>query len=464
MTIQQYDLIIIGSGGGTKLRPAADQGKKVAIIEKDHLGGTCLNRGCIPSKMLIYPGELLTHAKDLKKYGIDVENTDHSIRWKDLVGRTNISIQADSSSIERAYAEHKFVDYYHGHARFVSPHVVEVDGVHMTAPNIYIATGTRPSIAPIPGLEGTPYWTSTEALNNDKQPKTLVVIGGGYIAMELGMFYANIGTKTTFVARSGLLRAEDKDIRNRFEEYTCGKYDVRMHTSTQQVEYKDGMFHTTIQEKEGGTTVLISEALLVATGVTPNSDDLGLEHTSIKRDERGSIKVNEYMETHEQGVYALGDVVGKYMFRHSVNFEGEYLFGQRFGGQSKSPIAYPPMPHAVFSTPQIAGVGITEDELQLMGKTEGDDYVVAMHEYASSAMGMAMLPEVGMVKLIFDVQSKQLIGAHILGEKASDLIHMLILAISMQATVDDLHKMIYIHPALAEVIRNAVRKAQQALG
>lgn len=457
--MQHFDVLIIGTGGGTKLRPASDLGKSVAIIEKDSLGGTCLNRGCIPSKMLIYPGEILEKAKHLKKFGIDA-TVESSVRWEDLVGRTSQTVQADADAIEKNYASHPKVTYFHGHARFIEDKVVEVNGQQLTADRIYIATGARPARPPIPGLEGTPYWTSTEALRSEKQPKSLIVIGGGYIALELGMFYEHVGTKVTYIARSGLLRNEDKDIRHTLEEYTSARHDIRMFTDTVSVKYENDRFLVEIQDKEGNTSILEGEQLLVATGVIPNADQLGLENTKIQRSPQGNILVNDYLETHVPGVYALGDVVGNYYFRHSVNFEGEYLFAQHFGNADRAPITYPSVPHAVFITPQIAGVGTTEDALEAAGMREGEDYLAVIQQYKNSAMGMAMLPDVGFVKLLVDPSTQKLLGAHILGEKASDLLHMLILAMHVGATVDQIADMIYIHPALSEVIRAAVRKVR----
>jgi dihydrolipoamide dehydrogenase len=458
-----YDLIIIGSGGGTKLRPAADLGKKVAIIERDALGGTCLNRGCIPSKMLIYPADLITHWKeDRAKFGITASD-DIKVDFTALISRTTAAVEKDSQSIETAYSNHPNIDYYHGQARFVGSKEIQVGEERLTADKIYLAVGARPHIPDIPGLAGTPYFTSTEALRNAKQPKSMLVIGGGYIAVELGHFYQATGTEVTFLVRGEMVSLEDKDIREAFtQDFSKRQQIVRMNAITQ-VVYTDDHFTLTIEDKAGQIQTLEAEALLVATGVVPNSDTLALENTSIKTNDKGFIEVNEYLETAEPGVYALGDVIGHYLFRHSANFEGEYLYRAQYIADTPEPIEYLPMPHAIFSTPQIAGVGVTEDALEKAGQTRGEEYAVGTNQYADSAMGMAMLPEVGMVKLIADTKTRKLIGAHIIGEKASDLIHMLIVSMTMGATADDLIKMIYIHPALSENIRNAARKLVKEL-
>ena len=457
--MKQYDLIIIGSGGGTKLRPAATLGKKVAIIEKDSLGGTCLNRGCIPSKMLIYPADLITHWKEDKERFFITGGDDISLNFKALVERTNQLISKDSESIKVAYEEHENVDFYHGHGRFTGPKTILVNDEEITAENIYIATGARPFIPNIPGLVGTPYMTSTEALKNTTQPKSMIVIGGGYIGVELGHFYGAVGTDVTFIVRSEMISAEDKDVRAVFTEDFSDRYNVEREKDITSVSYVDGTFHVeTIDKNTGEAMTFKSDALLVATGVIHNSDQLGLEHTNVKLDSRGRVIVNDHLETDEQGVYAFGDVVGNFYFRHSANFEGEYLFGQHYGEKEQKPIDYSPVPHAIFTYPQVAGVGTTEDALIKKGLVSGKDYSVAVNHYRNSAMGDAMQAETGFVKLISDKRSRKLIGAHIIGEKASDIVHMLIAYITIGATADQLLEMIYIHPALSENIRNAARK------
>ena len=446
------------------MRPAADLGKKVAIIEKEDLGGTCLNRGCIPSKMLIYPADLLTHWKeDHDKFFIKSEGR-VELDWEALISRTTKTVVNESRGIEPGYQSNVNIDLYYGHARFTAGKVIEVNGEKLTADKIYIATGTRPSIPSILGLSETPYMTSREALRNADQPKKMIVIGGGYIAVELGHFYGAMGTQVDFLVRSAMIKAEDKDIREKFEQNFSSRYHVHFGTKPTSVEYRDDTFFVTVTTDKGGIEIMEADSLLVATGVRPNSDDLGLEHTAIKTDAKDWIEVDDSMETSEPGVYALGDVINHYLFRHSVNFEGEYLYAQHYGGAEKAPIAYPPMPHAIFSYPQVAGVGVTEDELIAQGLKSGVDYHVTWNDYKHSAMGMAMRPDVGGVKLIADIKTRRLIGAHIIGEKSSDLIHMLIAYMTMKATIDQLLEMIYIHPALSEVIRNAARKMLLVLG
>ncbi len=457
--MKTYDLIVVGSGGGTKIStPAAKLGKKVAIIEKEDFGGTCLNRGCIPSKMFIHPANQLLQAKNLGKYHIK-HTGNFEVDFLNLARRITDEITHDSEGIEEMYETIESLDVYKGEARFVSEKVLEVRGEQITAPIIVLAVGSRPYVPPIPGLAGTPYMTSREALRPEKLPKKLLVIGGGYIATELGHVYATLGSEAVFFVRDGYLTQEDETVSDAFQKEFEKHHMTHYGSTALSVRYENDTFTIRATQPDGSVITETGDALFMATGVAPNTDNLGLENTPIATYERGYIEVNEYLETKSPGVYAIGDCIGTYLFRHSVNFEGEYLFGQLFGDDDKSTIDYPPMPHAVFSHPEIAGVGLTEQA----ARAAGIDYLAVTHTYKESAQGMARIPEVGLVKLLFDRSSKQLIGAHIIGEEAATMIHQLIFAITMKATSDDLLKMIYIHPALPEIVRNAARKAAAEL-
>ena len=462
--MKHYDIIIIGSGWGTKLRSVADDGKTVAIIEKSELGGTCLNRGCIPSKMLIYPSDFATHVKEdasnLHVQGIENPNIDFAALVKD----TNERISKDSESIAPFYEKNENITLYRGTATFVDNSTVEVNGEQITGEKIYIATGSVPQIPNIPGLADTPYMTSKEALQNEKLPKKMIVIGGGYIAVELWHVYGAAGCEIHFLVRSSMIKNEDKDIREVFQKDFADRYNVHFWISPTKVEYKDGIFYVTVTDKDGNEEIMESDALFVATGVIPMTHRLGLENTDITVSKRWYIEVDEYLETKTSWVYALWDVVGNYLFRHSVNFEGEYLLKQHYLWQEKAPIKYPPMPHAIFSYPQIAGVWYTEDDLIKQGKKKGIDYETASVDYKNSAMGSAMKSEVGFVKMIADRNTRKVLGAHMIWEKSSDIIHMMIVIISAWETIDFmLDKMIFIHPALSEVIRNAARKLNTSI-
>jgi len=456
--MQTYDVLIIGSGGGSKIAQVLNKlGKKIALIEKDQAGGTCLNRGCIPSKMLIHPSSLANKIRELERFKIDSKI--RKIDFEALVASINTYTDDMSDCIAERYEKVEGVDYYRGEARFVSDHVVTVCDTELTAPTIIIATGARPSVANIPGLEGTPYMTSTDALRNRTLPPRLVVLGGGYIAAELGGAYAGFGSHVTFILRSSFLRQEDSEA---VEEFKKGFYPGKtIHEQTQVlgVAHSDGLFSISCEGRDGNTFTVEAEALLVATGIIPNSDQLGLENTQITRKPNGFIAVDDFMQTSVPGVFALGDVVGNYLFRHSVNFEAEYWLDSTYLADKPTPIAYPPVPSAVFTHPELASVGLTEQA----AKAQDIDVVLGQADYPSCAMAVARGLEEGLVKLLFIRESGTLIGAHIVGDEASTMIQELVLAMTRELTAAELYRQIYIHPAFPEVIRNAVRDALKKL-
>lgn len=460
MEKRSYDVLVIGSGGGTKIStPASKLGLKAAIIEKDRLGGTCLNRGCIPSKMLIHPAEVAHAIKDADRYFIRQKGFE--VDFTDLVRATAETIDAESDSILPGYRKNDNLDYYHGTARFVGPRTVQVRGFELTAEKVYIAVGSRPYIPPIPGLAGTPYMTSTEALRLEKQPKRLIVLGGGYIAAELSFYYAALGTEVHTLVRSIMLRGTDTEVREHFEE--C--FDKRVHGLhigylPEQVVYEDGIFKVSCVHREREERlVLEAEELLVSTGVVPNSDTLDLEKAGVAVDDAGFIKVDDHLRTSAPNTWALGDVVGNYMFRHSVNLEGEYLFRTTVAEPTDEAVDYGAMPFAVFASPQVAGVGETEEEL----KARGADYVVGRRNYAASAMGMALRSNEGFVKLLVDRKDRRILGCHIVGHEASVLLHQVITLMQLKGTLDQLLATTFIHPALNEIVRNAARDARDKL-
>ena len=301
--------------------------------------------------------------------------------------------------------------------------------------------------------------TSTQALRNTTLPRKLIVIGGGYIAVELGYAYGALGCEVHFFVRSKLVRHEDTQVADEFHRVFSKLYKVHLGTVPVKVDYRGGMFTVTFKHQDGSTSQMMADALLVAAGITPNTDHLGLENTKIKCSPEGFIKVNNRLRTDVDGVWALGDCVGNYLFRHSVNFEGEYLLRTIFTEKKDEPIDYGPVPHAIFTYPQIAGAGKTEEQL----KKDGADYVVGLGYYKDSAMGMALLSDHGFVKLLIDKKSRRILGVHVIGSEASDMVHMVIALMYKDGTLDDLLRMIYIHPALPEIVRNAARKAKIAL-
>jgi dihydrolipoamide dehydrogenase len=291
--------------------------------------------------------------------------------------------------------------------------------------------------------------TSAEALRRTDLPRRLIVIGASYIAVELGTAYAGAGAQVDFIVRSRFLRQEDKDIALAFAEQFSKTHQVHQGMVPDKVTFEEGQFTVASQDR-----ILQGDALLIAAGTTPCTDNLGLDNTQIQTNNQGNIQVNDHLQTKVPGIYALGDCVGNYLFRHTVNYEGEYLVRAVLEESTDMPLDYGPVPHAVFTHPEIAGVGLTEEQAQARGL----DYEVGRSFYANSNAGLARGYDHGLAKLLIDRNTRHILGAHILGPEASNMIHLFIVAMKTRATLHDLLDMIFIHPALPEIARDAAQK------
>lgn len=445
-----FDLIVIGAGSGLDVAvEAANRGWKTAIIEAGPMGGTCLNRGCIPSKMIIHAADLAEEIKRAHVFGLKASFS--GINFKRITGRASHTVDADSKSIEKSLRQGRNPILFKGKTKFVGNKILEINGEKIQGQKIVIAAGARPAIPPIPGLHKVSYMTSTEALRLTSLPKSMVIIGGGYIGAELGHFYSALGCKVTVIQRGPLLiPREDKDVSELFTALWKQKYGVVCNCDVLKVEQK-GKNIVVSTKHDGKAKKFIAEKLLIATGVTPNSDTLDLSKTGVKVNERGFINVNKYMETSAKDIYALGDIAGVYLFKHSANLEAGYILANLFG--EKKAVDYYPMPHAIFTNPQIAGVGMTEQEAREKGK----EYVVGKYEYKNTGMGAAIAEENGFVKFIVDRKSKEILGGHIIGPDASTLIHEVVVAMKAdrKGAFDILRSAVHVHPALSEVVQRA---------
>ncbi|MEM3159705.1 MAG: dihydrolipoyl dehydrogenase [Nitrososphaera sp.] len=447
--MEKFDLIVIGSGSGLDVANAAAQGgMKVAIIEKDRMGGTCLNRGCIPSKLLLHSADVMEAIKSAGTFGIEVAGV--KVDFEKIVRRTNGIIDPDSEGIRRAFASIDNPMLFHAECKFVGKKEIAVAGRTITADKILIASGTRPGVPKVEGLEGSGFITSDEALRLEKQPRVLTIIGGGYIACELGHFFGALGTKVNIVQRRDVLLVdEDEEVAKRFTEVFSKKHSVYTGFTPMSVAKKDGSFVVSAKNRQGEEVKIESDQLLVAAGRVPNSDMLDLEKTGVRTDKAGFIQVDEYLETSVKGIFALGDAIGRYLFKHSANHEAQYAYNN-IARQKKIAVDYTAMPHAVFASPQVAGVGQTEQEL----REKGVHYAKAVYPYINTAMGEALEDRDGFVKLLVG-HDRKILGCHIIGTDASVLIHEVLVVMKMGGTVDHIANTVHIHPALSEVVARA---------
>ncbi len=453
--MKSFDLIIIGAGAGLNVAAAcAEAGLKTAVVEEGPLGGTCLNRGCIPSKMIIHSADVATEIKKAKLFGLYA-----SLQRVDLAQvtkRASHLVDAESRSIETALRRGRNPVLFKGKGKFVSPYVIEVNGEKIYGKKILLAAGARPSIPPIPGLEKVPFMTSTEALRQIKLPRSMIIIGGGYIAAELGHFYGSLGCKVTILQRNKLLLPrEDREVAEKFTQVWKKKYRIIVDAEVRKAERTSGGVTITFAV-EGREKKVTAEKLLIATGVKPNSDTLNLEKTDVKVNKNGFVQVDKYLETNRKNIFALGDIAGVFMFRHSANLEADYAVQNILG--KKKAVDYYPMPHAVFTNPQISSVGLTEQECIEQKK----NYRVGKYFYHDTAMGEAIAEKEGFVKFIIDKRTKEILGCHILGPDASVLLHEVCVAMKAdrRRALEILQQTVHVHPALNEVVQRAALAVQ----
>jgi dihydrolipoamide dehydrogenase len=306
---------------------------------------------------------------------------------------------------------------------------------------VVLATGSRPRTPPVPA------WTSDDVFRLERAPESIAIVGGGYIGCELAHFFHGIGTETTLLNRSGtLLPNEDEEVRAVFQAGFTARIPTRLNAEVSAVEGRR------IRLADGAT--LEAEAVLFAIGRVPNTDGIGIERTMIRLTETGHVRVDEFLGTGMEGVHAMGDVVGRHPFTHAASWEAQYLAGRIVHGRTE-PLDYGPVPHAVFSHPQVAGVGATEQEL----RARGTAHLKASVPYRSAAKGRAVKEEHGLCKFLLDPLGK-ILGCHIVGHEASTLLHEVIPVMKWRNHISSLTEIIHVHPSLPEVIRNAARKAR----
>lgn len=451
--VERFDLIVIGTGSGLDVANAlAGRGRKVAIIERDAIGGTCLNRGCIPSKMLLHSADVVETIRTAGLFGIDVNG--YRVNYQSIVERVTKHVDGESRQIREALRGIDNPRLFEMDCRFVGPKTLRVGGETIEAEKILIASGGRPRIPNIPGLRETGFLTSGEALRLTEQPKVLTILGGGYIAAELAHFFGALGTKVQIVQRRDVLVPnEDEEVAARFTEVARTKYDVYTGYEATRILRRGKEAEVMIRDaKGGGTKALRSDQLLVAAGRTPNSDGLEVGRTGVEVDRQGFIVTDEFLETNVKGIFALGDAVGHYLFKHSANLEAQFSYWNLLDSEERTAVDYAAMPHAIFSSPQIASVGKTEQEL----RQEGTRYAVGRHNYIDTGMGLALEDRTGFVKILVSRDTRKILGCHILGTDASTLIHEVVVAMkSGDGILRNITRAVHVHPALSEVVQRA---------
>jgi mycothione reductase len=424
------------------------------MVERGLFGGTCMNRGCIPSKMFIYAADLAAQATETERFGVHAEF--HGADWQSIVQRVFGRIDPIEAGGRQYRQSLPNVDVYEHSAHFVGPHELEVMGEHISGDRIVIAAGARPFVPDIPGLDDVPFHTSDTIMRIARQPKHLIVLGGGFIASELGHVFRSFGSEVTLVNRGHrLLQAEDVDVSRRFTELAAERFDLALGAHIDRVRMTPGGVALELSCDGSGRRVIEGDVLLVAAGRVPNSDQLRVEAAGIATDDRGNVLVDAFGRTNVEGVWALGDINGRHQLKHMANGEAKAVRHNLFHPDALVMFDPRPAPHAVFTHPQVGAIGVTEQQAQ----HSGVPHCVITHAYGDAAYGWAMEDTSSFCKLIGDPVTRTVIGAHIIGYQASLMVQLLVQGMHLGNTVDEMALgQVWIHPTLAEVVEQALLK------
>ncbi|MGC9443816.1 MAG: dihydrolipoyl dehydrogenase [Candidatus Methanospirareceae archaeon] len=451
--MKEYDVIVIGSGAGMLIvERAVAAGLTVALVEKGLIGGTCLNVGCIPSKMLIYPADRIVEIQEGVKLGIETQIT--SIDFNGIMERMRTLIAHDRAQMHRGIEHTQNLDLYRGEGVFTADYTLAVNGEQIRGERIFIASGARPVVPQITGINEVQYLTNESVFNLKTRPESIVIVGGGYIATEYGHFFAAMGTDVTIVQRgAGLLRHEEPEIAALLQRELARRMTIATGTEVSAVRQQGAQCVVTARDRATGSErEFAAENVMIAVGRRSNADRLKVDRTGVETDDRAYIRVNDYLETSMERIWALGDAIGKYMFRHVANQEALVAWHNSTQHTEHVKMDYHAIPHAVYSWPQIAAVGLTEGQAM-----RDHEILVGTAHYSEVAKGQAMRDEASFAKTIVDRESNRILGFHIIGPHAPLLIQEVVQIMADDRDYRALGRGMHIHPALSEVILATLR-------
>jgi pyruvate/2-oxoglutarate dehydrogenase complex dihydrolipoamide dehydrogenase (E3) component len=442
----KFDAVVIGSGqGGNPLcQRLADQGWNVALVERAHLGGTCINTGCTPTKTMVASAQVAHYARNATRWGVHA--SDVRVDLPAIVERKNKVVASFRARQERRVAERKTLRLYRGHARFLSAHQLQVGDEVIEGERVFIDTGTRPEIPRLPGLDSVPYLTNATLMELRGLPEHLLILGGGYIGLEFGQMFRRFGSEVTIVHRGDrLLSREDPDLADALLKVLEAEgVKFLLNAQTTAAKTPAGKILLEVESSKGSIN-LAGSHLLVATGRRPNTDDLDLDKAGVEIDARGYVKVNSRLETNVPGIWALGDVKGGPAFTHISYNDYQIIYGNLIEGKNlTTEDRY--IPYAVFTDPQFGRVGITEQE----ARASGLKLKIGTYPMANVARAIERDETAGFMKIIVDAETDRILGAAILGTEGGELIQILGALILANAPYTVLKGAVFIHPTLAE--------------
>jgi glutathione reductase (NADPH) len=439
-----FDLFVIGAGSGgiATARRAAEYGAKVGIAENDRLGGTCVNRGCVPKKLMVYASHFPNFFEEARGYGWSEVKS--ALNWEAMITAVNNEVDRLNGIYQRMLDNSK-VELFSSHARFIDPHTIEVGDTKVTADNVLVAVGGKPFLPNILGIEHA--ITSNEMFHLKEQPKRIAIIGGGYIGCEFACIMNGLGTEVTQIIRGDkILRGFDDDLRTEIQE-GMARHGIRLLNKSQLIAIEKCPEGITVSVGKGdrADTVIADAVSLAAVGRKPNIQNLGLENTGIQLHD-GAIAVDRYNQTAEPNIYAVGDCTDTIQLTPVAINEGRAFADTVFGGKSRV-MSYENVPSAIFTTPEAATVGLTEAEaIEQYGKAVKVFYTRFRPMYYT----LAGKEEKTMMKLLVDGNTDKVIGAHMVGDSAAEIIQGVAIALKAGATKADFDNTVGIHPSAAE--------------
>ncbi|MBI5055743.1 MAG: dihydrolipoyl dehydrogenase [Nitrospirae bacterium] len=445
--MKRYDVVVVGAGdaGLAIAFNAASDDLKVALIDKGNPGGTCVNTGCVPSKTLIHTADRVLEVREAARLGIQAEIT--NVNFSAVMERMRGVVTTGIDGIKAALEDTANIDFYNRQCSFIDDHTLEAGDEKIRGKKIFIASGARPVVPPLKGLDNVPYLTNESVLGLKEKPESMIIIGGGYIGVEYAHFFSAIGTKVTVVMRNArLLPFEEPEISELLKN-ELGKRVEILAAETEEVRQADGGYALRVKDVGTGESKEISaEALMVATGRQSNADLLKIENAGLEADRANFIKVDDYLQTNKKHIWALGDAIGRAMFTHAGDKEAEIAW-HNATKRKKLRMDFQSVPHAVFTCPQIASVGLTEESAR-----QAHEILVGRAKYSDTVMGEAMMEQEGLAKAIVEKNTGRLLGFHIIGPHAAMLIQEVVNAMINKGNVKSITGCMHIFPALSGLI------------
>lgn len=454
--MKEYDVIVIGAGdvGIGIVFKAVSRGLKVALIEKGNVGGTCINVGCVPSKTLLSSADRIMEIRESGKLGVHAEIT--NIDFPFIMRRMQDAVESGRNGIREALKDTRNLDFFQEEGYFTGEYTLRVKNTQIRGKKIFIASGARPFIPSIKGMDSIEYLTNESVLELKNIPESMIIMGGGYVAVEYAHFFAAMGAKVTIVERSGrLASSEEPEISDLLKKEMGKRMEIHTDTEIMAVAPHGTGYTVHAKGKTGGVErKFFAQRIMVATGRKSNADLLRIEKTGVETDERNFIKVNNYLETNKKNIWALGDAIGKQMFTHAGDREAEIAW-HNATHKKKTEMDFFAVPHAVFTYPQIASVGFTEEEAKKRYRI-----LVGRAKYSDTVKGTAMGEDEGFAKAIVEKNSKRILGFHIIGPEASILIQEVANAVANRGDITSITGSMHVFPALSDIITETLNNLE----